>query len=126
MLNDRLKSLLFRLLGVSALFFIGSVVYAAGGTASGIGGIATSVTNNLQGVAKLITAGSYVAGMAFAIAAIVKFKAHKDNPQQVTLGVPIVYLFVGIALIFIPAVFSSGGATLGLSAKSTVSGLTSF
>ena len=30
--------------------------------------------------AQLLTSGSYIAGFGFAIASILKFKAHKDNP----------------------------------------------
>lgn len=112
---------------------IGSVACLVVGTAalavnSGVGSIAANVTSNLANVAKLITAASYVAGMAFAVGAIVKFKAHKDNPTQIPIGMPVALLFVGAALIFIPSVFSSGGATLfGTGAiKSTVSGLSTF
>jgi intracellular multiplication protein IcmD len=95
---------------------------------SGIGSIANNVTSNLGSIAKLITAGSYVAGMAFAVGAVVKFKAHKDNPTQVTIGMPIALLFVAAALIFIPSVFSSSGATLfGAGAtQGGISGVSSF
>lgn len=81
-------------------------------SAGGIGSVAESVTGNLSAVARLITAASYVAGMAFAVGAIVKFKAHKDNPTQIPIGTPIALLFVGAALIFIPTVFRVSGATL--------------
>ena len=95
---------------------------------SGIGGVASTVTGNLANVARLITAASYVAGMAFAVGAVVKFKAHKDNPTQIPIGTPIALLFVGAALIFIPAVFQASGSTL-FGASGTVagvSGITSF
>jgi len=93
---------------------------------SGIGALAHQVTTNMEGLAKLITAGSYVAGFGFVVAAIVKFKAHKDNPAQVTLSVPVVMLFIGAALIFVPSVFQVTGGTMGLSGKSSVSGVSSF
>jgi intracellular multiplication protein IcmD len=79
---------------------------------SGIGSVAAQVTSNVSNIAKLITAASYVGGMAFAVGAIVKFKAHKDNPTQIPIGTPIALLFVGAALIFAPSVFKVGGATL--------------
>jgi hypothetical protein len=66
----------------------------------------------MSGLATLITAGSYVAGLGFAVAAIAKFKAHKDNPSQVPISAPICILFVSVALIFAPAVFKSVGGTL--------------
>ncbi len=128
MLNARLTGLVFRLLIASALFALGTEVWAASTSGSGIGVIAANVTSNLSNVAKLITAGSYVAGMAFAVGAIAKFKQHKENAQQTPLSTPIVLLFVGIALIFIPAIFKSGGGTLFGSSgeRSRISGMTSF
>lgn len=79
---------------------------------SGIASVADTATQNLKAVAQLITAASYVAGMAFAVGAIVKFKAHKDNPSQIPIGTPIALLFVGAALIFAPSVFNIAGSTL--------------
>lgn len=92
--------------------FTATVAIAGQTTSGGIGGVAENVTGNLAAVARLITAASYVAGMAFAVGAIVKFKAHKDNPTQIPIGTPIALLFVGAALIFVPTVFRVGGATL--------------
>ncbi len=102
------KSLVW-LVGAVCCFCAGAVFAAA---QSGIAAIAGNVVSNLSGVAKLITAGSYVAGFGFAVAAIVKFKAHKDNPTQQPLSAAIALLFVAAALIFIPAVFRSTGITL--------------
>lgn len=95
---------------------------------SGIGSVAHTATTNLKAVAQLITAAAYVAGMAFAVGAIVKFKAHKDNPTQIPIGTPIALLFVGAALIFAPSVFNVAGSTLFGSEKAAggVSGVYSF
>ena len=104
-------------------FLLSGVVLAAGGLSD----VASSVTGNLDSVAKLITAGSYIAGFAFGVAAIVKFKAHKDNPTQVMISQPIVLLFVAAGLIFIPSVFKTTGATLFTSGSAAgVSGTASF
>lgn len=106
---------------------IGTAALAVSGT-GGIGDVAANVTGGLKDVARLITAASYVAGMAFAVGAIVKFKAHKDNPTQIPIGTPIALLFVGAALIFIPSVYKVSGSTLfgGSGAVGGVSGITSF
>jgi intracellular multiplication protein IcmD len=106
---------------------IGAVALAQTGS-MGVGAVAAKVTGNVANIARLITAASYVAGMAFAVGAIVKFKAHKDNPTQIPIGTPIALLFVGAALIFIPTVFRVSGQTMfGASGQvSNVSGLTSF
>jgi intracellular multiplication protein IcmD len=104
-----MKKLVVWLGGLTLLSF-GTAAFAV--INSGLGGVAAQVTSNLGNVAKLITAASYVAGMGFAVGSVVKFKAHKDNPTQVPIGMPIALLFVAAALIFIPSVFTSSGATL--------------
>ncbi|MBA3662497.1 MAG: type IV secretion protein IcmD [Gammaproteobacteria bacterium] len=110
------------ILGAFALacFVAGSAALAA--QISGFGSVAAQVTSNVGNIAKLVTAAAYVAGMAFAVGAIVKFKAHKDNPTQIPIGTPIALLFVGAALIFIPTVFKVSGQTL-FGASGTVAGV---
>jgi intracellular multiplication protein IcmD len=103
------KKFFILLSGAVASFALGTVALAAG---SGIGSVAGQVITNLPALAKLITAGAYVAGMAFAVGAIVKFKAHKEAPTQHPLGTAVVFLFVGAALLFAPSVFKVSGATL--------------
>lgn len=112
-MNKKLIKKAVLILGSLACFGGVTAVLAANAAVSGgISSIASNVTANMAGVAKLITAGSYVAGMGFAVGAVVKFKAHKDNPTQVTIGMPITLLFVAAALMFIPGVFKTSGATL--------------
>ncbi len=77
-----------------------------------LGTVATTVTDSMTGIAKLITAGSLVAGMAFAVGAILKFKQHKDNPTQIPVGTPIALIFIAAALLFLPTIFSTLGNTL--------------
>lgn len=119
-----MKRVTLVLLALSCML-VGTASLAA---VSGIGSVATTVTGNLAAIARLITAASYVAGMAFAVGAIVKFKAHKDNPTQIPIGTPIALLFVGAALIFVPTVFKVAGSTMfGASgAVAGVSGIASF
>lgn len=77
-----------------------------------IGTIATTITQSFSGLSKLITAGAFLAGLGFAMAAILKFKAHRDSPQQVPIGAPLALLFVAAALMFLPTVYGSVGATV--------------
>lgn len=72
-----------------------------------VGDIATTVTGNFSDLAQLVTTASYVAGTAFAAAQILKFKTHKENPNQIPLGTPIAMLAVAAALLFIPTVTGS-------------------
>lgn len=119
-----MKRLTLALLAIFC-FVLGTTVFAA---VSGFGSVAAQVTTNLGAFARFITAASYVAGMAFAVGAIIKFKAHKDNPTQIPLSTGIVLLFVGIALIFIPTIFKVGGSTMFASGGRVagVSGITNF
>ncbi len=123
-MNKNVKKSIILFVGALACFSVGTAAFAV----SGIGSIATNVTGNLTAIAKLITALAYVMGMAMAVAAVVKFKAHKDNPTQVPIGTPIALLFVAAALIFIPNIFKSSGATLfGASGQvAGASGVASF
>jgi intracellular multiplication protein IcmD len=125
MVSKQVKKAILLLTGAILCLCVGTVFAAA---QSGIALIAANVTTNLSNIAKLITAGAYVAGFGFAVAAIVKFKAHKDNPTQIALSIPIVYLFMGAALMFAPAVFKSTGITLfgSTSGTGSISGTTTF
>src|SRR5690242_14650369 len=77
-----------------------------------IGNIASNVTGSFGDLATLITYGSYVAGCGFALSSILKFKQHKDNPQQIPIGTPIALLFVAAALIFLPTIFGTANETI--------------
>lgn len=80
-------------------------------SSTAVSGVATNV-GGLSGLAALITAGAYIGGIGFGVAAIAKFKAHKDNPTQSPIGSGVALLFVASALLFIPSVFKSSGGTL--------------
>ena len=123
-----MKKVILWVLGFATCILSVAAIAAGSQSTGGIGGIAENVTGNLGAIAKLITAASYVAGMAFVVGAIVKFKAHKDNPTQIPIGTPIALLFVGAALLFAPTVFKSSGATLfgGSGKTGGISGVTSF
>src|SRR3990167_6650065 len=81
-------------------------------TALTLGGVASSITGSFANITLLITGGSYLAGIAFSIGAIMKFKQHKDNPTQIPIGTPIALLFIAAALLFLPSVLSTAGMTL--------------
>ena len=112
---------------VSSLFFVSEVFAAAGTGGSGtIGTMASSITKTFSSIARLVTAGSYIAGLGFAVGAIMKFKAHKDNPTQITIGTPISLIFIAAALLFLPSILSVVGYTMFGSAGGIVAGPTGF
>lgn len=122
--GNRWIKAVFTVLSYLALFYAGSAV-AADQT---LGSIAANVKGSFADLAEMITAGSYVAGLGFAIGAILKFKAHKDNPTQIPVGTPVALVFIAAALIFLPSIFSATGATLFGSEGSIagVTGITTF
>jgi intracellular multiplication protein IcmD len=77
-----------------------------------LGGMASSITKSFTNLAKLITAGSYLAGLGFSIGAIMKFKQHKDNPTQIPIGTPIALVFIAAALLFLPTILGVTGQTM--------------
>jgi intracellular multiplication protein IcmD len=83
-----------------------------GGGAQDWGSVAAGVTGTFKSIGKLITAGSYLAGLGFSIGAIMKFKQHKDNPSQTPVGTPIALVFIAAALLFLPSVLASTGSTM--------------
>lgn len=105
MLNKKLISLL----SASVLLAWGHEALAA---AQSLADIVGNVQQNITTLGPLLTIISYIAGIAFAIAGIVKFKTHKDNPQQATLSQAIVYVAVGAALLFLPTIMASAGTTV--------------
>lgn len=88
-----------------------SVAFADGG----IGGVASKVTTTLGNVGTLMVAISYLAGFGFLTFGIIKFKQHKDNPNQIPLGTPMIMTIIGAALLFTGAFIKPIGETFGLS-----------
>ncbi len=93
-----------------------------------LGGVAATLTTNFGALARLITAGSYVAGMGFGVGAILKFKAHKDNPTQIPIGTPIALVFIAAAMIFLPSLFKVAGYSMFNNGGHVggISGITNF
>ncbi|MBU0456258.1 MAG: type IV secretion protein IcmD [Pseudomonadota bacterium] len=103
-----IKSILLFVSAVSCFY----VSFAFAQSDLTLGSIAGNVQASFSNIAKLITAGSFIAGLGFAIGAILKFKAHKDNAQAVPLGTPIALLFIAAAMLFLPSVFKAAGMTI--------------
>ena len=121
------KALNKRRLSKRLMMWVGCVnLMAIAGTAmasTSLGSMASSITSSFTSLAKLITAGSYLAGLGFAISAILKFKQHKDNPTQITVGTPIALVFIAAALLFLPSILGVTGQTM-FGVSGTVAGPT--
>jgi len=112
----------FVLISLGLLCLPGANLMAAA-SATSLTGLATNITSSIQSIAALVTAGSYIAGICFALGAIMKFKQHKDNPTQIPIGTPISLLLIGAALIFFPSVLKiAASGVFGTTATSGASG----
>lgn len=118
------KFLKFIILTVLSLgCFYASFTFAAElGETSGFGAMASQLVSNFPNIARLITGASFLAGLGFAFASIMKFKQHKDNPTQIPIGTPIAMLFIAVSLLFLPALFKAAGSSMGLQEAGTIYG----
>lgn len=112
--NDRkIVNFLFKSFFLCGLI---NVAYAIGvevtDSSSTIGSMAAHVTATFSEIGNLITAGSYISGLAFSVGAIMKFKQHKDNPTQIPIGTPISLVLISAALLFMPTLLKTVGASM--------------
>lgn len=85
---------------------------AGGGGDQTLGDLAEAATGSISQIVNLVVALCYVSGIGFASAGVLKFKQHKDNPAQVTLGTCFMLLFIGIGLVWLPTMIESTGVTI--------------
>ncbi|WP_058525727.1 hypothetical protein [Legionella erythra] len=110
---------------MAAVFLcLGIVTDAAAAASQSIGGMASTIYGSFGQLAKLITAGSYLAGLGFSVGAIMKFKQHKDNPTQIPIGTPIALVFIAAALLFLPTILGVAGVTMFGGSGGTTAGPT--
>ncbi len=105
----KLKSLRYTFFGLM-LGLLPSVFYAE--AAPGIDKLFENVTASLGSVAGAIISISVIAGLAFGVVAIFKFKQHKDNPNQIPLGQPMALLGIAVMLLWLPFLLRSLGSTI--------------
>ena len=91
------------------LVCLSTAVFASGNDVASVAGV---VTTEFNAIAKLLSITAYVAGVGFALAGILQFKAHKENPQQVPLSKPVVMVIVAGCLLFLPTILTIAGASL--------------
>lgn len=115
-----LKKIAISLIGLVFLLSADSLFAAA--STDTIGGMASNITASFGSLASLITGGCYLAGLAFAVTAIMKFKQHKDNPTQITIGTPISLVFIAAALLFMPSILDIAGNTMFGVSKAELAG----
>jgi len=70
----------------------------------------------------VIVGSAYLAGLGFSIAAMVKLKAVKDNPQQNSPTMPLAYIAIAVLLVFMPSIVKPVSETLFGSADDVQAG----
>lgn len=112
---------------IKFIISVGLFLYTATAIAAPtLGTMAADVTTTFVNIGLLITSGSYIAGLAFSVGAIMKFKQHKDNPTQIPIGTPISLVLIAAALLFMPTLLKSVGTTMFGTASTATSKGTSI
>jgi len=65
----------------------------------------------------LVLATAFILGIALSGVAVLKFKAHAENPQQVRLQVPIFLTLIGACLVALPGSIDTATETMALGAN---------
>ncbi|MAH61218.1 MAG: hypothetical protein CMF42_02900 [Legionellales bacterium] len=86
----------------------------------GIAHAYTSISSSLAGVISLFTMISqiftgmaYIVGLMLFIAAIMKFRQYRENPQQVQIGQPLTLFGLSVTAIFLPGFLNLAGVFFG-------------
>ena len=92
----------------------GLLLSASAAVAQDLGDIATDLADQTGQIADLVSIVAFVIGVGMAIAGFLKFKQNADNPNDPSAKVSTAFIlvFVGAALVAIPAALGSGIATI--------------
>jgi len=98
------------------LISLSSTILADNSSEPTIATVANNILGNDRATASslviLMMAASATFGSAFALLAILKFKQHKDNPQQTHLGQPFALFLIAVIFIWLPYYLGQTGYTL--------------
>lgn len=77
-----------------------------------LGDMADLLVDQFVDVTRLMIAIAYIAGIGFGLTAVYKFKQHKDNPTQVSVGLPFAMMAISVLLVFLPSIYIPAGNSL--------------
>ena len=81
-------------------------------TSNSLFGTAARLTQIFPDLMNVVIGSAYIAGLGFSIAAMIKLKAVRDNPQQNPVTMPIAYILIAILLVFMPSILRPVSETL--------------
>lgn len=118
----------WNLRAVTALAAAAVTFAAAPALAQDVGDIAAGLTGQVTSIGTLAAVLSFVLGVAIAIAGLMKFRAHSQNPNDPSnkISTAFVLMFVGAGLVAIPAVLGSGITTIFGDGAGQTNGTTGF
>ena len=110
-------------LGVSLLATTAFLAAGARAQVANIGDVAAGLQSQAGDVADLIGAAAFILGIALAIAGLLKFRQHSQNPNDPSarLSTAFTLIFVGAALVAIPTTLGVGVGSLFGSGATNVS-----
>lgn len=91
----------------------GSAHAAAAGGDAKFNDIAGNIVSSIEDAPGLLTALSYLAGIAFGVMGVLKVKDHVENPSQTKLKDGAVRLAAGGALFALPIIYEAMQNTIG-------------
>lgn len=102
------------ILALVALSLAVSIPASAIAQVRDLGDIASDIAIQTRFVSQLITVIAFVLGVGLAISGLLKFKAHSQNPNDPSakISTAFVLVFVGAAMVALPATLGSGISTI--------------
>ena len=95
-----------------------------------LGDVSCLIISQMDDIAALFVALSFICGIATVINSLFKFKQQRENPTQIPIATPIVMFFAGIFLIYIPSLIDTGQYSIfgedGILGGTTGSGIDTF
>src|SRR5437868_7088687 len=107
----KIKYIYIFLLSISSIF-ISENLFAAEIKVKTAGDIFLNLSDVFSPFIGIIFGLATIAGLAFTISAVFKFKQFKDNPQQISIGQPIGLFFLGAFMLWLPFMIKSIGHTV--------------
>lgn len=97
---------------------------------SDLGDMSCLLISQMDDIAALFVALSFICGIATVINSLFKFKQQRENPTQIPIATPIVMFFTGIFLIYLPSIIDTGQYSVfgadGILGGTTGSGIDTF
>ena len=88
------------------LLLLSSVCYAK---VLAAGAVLKHMTLAFKSIVQFILGICFLCGIGFGVTSIFKFKQHKDNPQQNTIGTALTILSLSVALVYISGFYKPLG-----------------